>query len=119
MYILELIRILNEKGIIGREVFDDLYHLGGSKEYHYDDWGVNYLSGKHIEIDIKKIPGVRMRKIMIHYHNYLYPPHQDENGDDLETVKVPEDIVFLGDLDFLEIKNIRVYRELGQVKIGL
>ena len=60
-----------------------------------------------------------MRTIMIHYHNYLYPPHQDENGDDLETVKVPEDIVFLGDLGFLEIKNIRVYRELGQVKIGL
>lgn len=119
MYIMELIRIINEKGIIGKEIADELYHLGGNSEYHYDDWDINYLSGKHIEIDIKKIPGVRMRKIMIHYHNYLYPLNQDENGSDLETIKIPEDIVFLGDLGHLEIKNIRVYRELGQVKIGL
>lgn len=120
MYINELIKILYEKKLIEAKVAKELYDLGWGSEYYFSDYNINNLSEKHIEIEIEKIPGIKhIRTIKVHYHSILYPLNQDENGSDLETIKIPEDIIFLGDIDYFEIKNIRVYRELGQVKIGL
>lgn len=75
---------------MNKKVYNEIWELGGNSEYHYADWNVNILSGKHISIDINKIPGIKIRTFMIHFHNVLYPLNPDENGDYKETVKVPE-----------------------------